>query len=474
MLNDLPSGVSILRQRMEAENAAKREQFDASLKKLFAASFDDPKSAWAHLLRMIVEYNAWFVPVDASGEIKLTAVPKGKYRLAIDPDPPKRHPKDKGGHGGQLMSLFFNQPHESNITLDGREIVRRLDSTLDGVLIWNADGAPRELPRQHFAALHELATAYTVEAMLLTPAPDQVNALKQATWLVEMNDNQPAINSSLGKGRMVHAYTHADRAMSRSHAVKPMTGAELFAHVASNEQIDGVLVNLFHLLDHGGTSINQLVLSPAFAVCLSEGMDIRAGANPLPARNHAEIELWLALHDFPSQDRQLITTHEADRSMIQAISHHASYWRVQETAAEQRIGMAPTTSPMFALPPHPDDGTSAEIAAGASQILCAGLLAKQLNAQSIGGADAEQFWNVGLWLGFGRYVRQWERELSLKRLKLANELVKLLPNGANEIPRSALLTVEGAAFLANYPHARTRAWIEATARRAQQFTRRWA
>ena len=52
-------------------------------------------------------------------------------------------------------------------------------------------------------------------------------------------------------------------------------------------------------------------------------------------------------------------------------------------------------------------------------------------------------------------------------------VAKLLPSDGDRIPRSAILTVEGAMLFARSPHARTRAWIEATAHQANRYTSRW-
>ena len=80
---------------------------------------------------------------------------------------------------------------------------------------------------------------------------------------------------------------------------------------------------------------------------------------------------------------------------------------------------------------------------------------------------------MGRSLLFGRLLDERDKAMSRRRLVLATELGKLLPPGLDRIPRSAILTVEGATFLSRHPHGGSRAWIEETIRRAGRYTQTW-
>jgi hypothetical protein len=294
-----------------------------------------------------------------------------------------------------------------------------------------------------------------------------------------MQGGRPRIERVERHCRVMLAYTHPERAGHLRDGVEKMTGEEVFRLVAEHDDCDGLAVNRGTWTGRGENRLNALVLSPGIAHALLAGEDIRPGAAPLPARGFAEAELWLTLRRFPHEGRRYVDAPYPDVTLLRAVVPEGSTWRMPETLAAQAPYPDLTWSPVFALPPGSAVGEPgsahgvASLGEGATRILCAGLLAQELGADWRGGEDAEGFWRPGRWLPLGRLVSAAEQAQSRRRLAIAKELAKLLPHGADRIPRSALLTVAGAAVAREFPHALSRAWIEATLRQAERYTRRW-
>ena len=97
------------------------------------------------------------------------------------------------------------------------------------------------------------------------------------------------------------------------------------------------------------------MLGPSFARGIARGVDLRRGAEPLPARTLAEALLWLDLQEFPWEDREIVLAPPSYASpasgevLIQVRSKKASTWRVYETAYADPERPGPTVSPVFAL-----------------------------------------------------------------------------------------------------------------------------
>lgn len=460
----------------EAEKAAQREVFNAKLKEIFLAGL--PDTTGPDFLRAIVESDDWFVATNAAGAFESIDVKPRKYRLAINlGNSPDNKKKKKQGRGGRLLPVYAEKPELPAIQLDGRSLARTLPADIDGILLDLPDKAPQELGREHFADLVVLADAFDLEEILLTPGPGQIEKLKRAVWWVEMAKGELLISTLMGDGRLVQAYTHPDRAgYLSSTKIVEIEGEQLFRLVSENPEVDGIVVNRLSKLGRGENLLNGLALSPGFAYQLLEGEDIRPGAHPLPARNREEVELWLQLRGFPWREREIVEAPFPDAPLMRAVVPEASQWRMQETLGQQSLSAGPTWSLVFVLPPACAKNVQAkesELAAGTTSILCAGLLAKELCADCYNGEGAESYWHVGRRIPFGRFLDEADRVRSRRRLAIATELAKLLPPNADKIPRSALLTVEGAALLGRYPHGGSRAWIEATVQQAARYMKPW-
>jgi hypothetical protein len=483
--DDRDTGASVIRRQMEAEKAAASKIFEATLKEIFLAGL--PSTATADALRSVVESDLWFVPIRDDGSFDVVDTAAEKYRLAIDPEADgatpnashKKKKRKKNGKGGRLLPIYAQEPDRLAVRLDGRALVRAIAEDVTGLLLHLPDRSPRELGQEFFADLRELADACDLEDMLLAPGPDQIEKLKRATWLVTMSREALHLDTTMSDGRLVYAYTHRDRVGYSLHYssqnIVVMKGEDLFRLVAENVEADGIVVNRSSKLGRGENVLNGLALSPGFACRILEGEDIRPGAQPLPARSREEVELWLNLRLFPWEGRELIEAPYPDNTLMRAVVPQGSQWRMQEALGKQMILPGPTWSPVFMIPTgnSTERETEPGFGEGQTRILCAGLLAKELNASALDGKDAERYWRPGRWFLFGRHQDEVDRARSRRRLAIATELAKLLPPGADRIPRSALLTVEGAAFLGEHPHGGSRSWIEATVRQAERYMKRW-
>ena len=90
---------------------------------------------------------------------------------------------------------------------------------------------------------------------------------------------------------------------------------------------------------------------------------------------------------------------------------------------------------------------SIDLGPGETRILCAGLLAQRLYDQD--------HWSPDGW-----FVSKQERLRAAQLAGWAHELLKLIPAGKDRVPRSAILSVDGATFLHRRPEFRDRGWIE--------------
>ena len=459
--------------------AASKPAFSQAFKDFFLSLAKD--TSLSDMLQAFVENDCWHVNLLDDGSHSFINATAGQFRLALEALPAEKAIPSKKkaakqskhlrqGKGGKLLAVYQEKPEGASVVMDGRALVRSLQKDWAGILVHPAEGEPFEILGTHFELLNDLADEYDLEEMLVSPGPDQLDKLKHARWWVESSGDEVEADDYLGNGLLVHVYTRPDRiGMGRPRV--PMFGAQLFRKVSRLEECDGVAINVTSMTGCGDRKINGMVLPPAFTHNLFKGRDIRPGAGPLPARNIKEIELWLQLRRFPSRDRRLLEAPVAGEILVRAMVPAGSTWLVAETIANQFEREGPTWSPVFSLPPaNNKDGLSER----PSEILCPGLLAKELNAGAfVNGKRGDKYWSVGRSFLIGRCTDAQDRRQSIERLEMARELLKLVPAGQDSIPRDRFLTVEGAAFLSEHPHGASRKWIEDTVKRAETFTRPW-
>jgi len=379
-----------------------------------------------------------------------------------------------------VVQVFADDPGRPARQLDGRALVRALPSGTDGVLFLRGTEPAIGLRQDELSLLVQLADSLDLEELLAKPGPGQVEALQRARWYV------PAANEKLAPSPpgwgypSITLYTHPDRAEAKVYPMVELDGRALYAPLANRGDYVELSVNPMEPVGLGGQLTMGLSLAPNFARGLARGVDLRAGAAPLPARTLAEALLWLDLEGFPWKDREIVPVPRPDGSvddgttLIQVRTNDTSDWRLVGKNY-QSPAPRPSVSPVFALAradqlpgslPAPVPPAYLSLSArylnedrpiltpeafdlgeGQTRILCAGLLAQKLSEHD--------HWAPGGW-----FVSKRERLRAAKLAGWAYELLKLIPSGRDRLPRSAVHSIEGATFFHSRPEFRDRNWIE--------------
>ncbi|MDZ4832533.1 MAG: hypothetical protein SGJ27_01905 [Candidatus Melainabacteria bacterium] len=455
--------------------------YSEAARNLFMAAAKD--ESLPNLLRNILQSD-WYVPGDSAESLQTIVVKPGEYRLVLEPSRIKKNKKSKAnltaakdaqnGIGGKLLPLYAVAPETPPFVLvNGRTLFGRGSAGADGLLVHVNDETPFEIGRHHFDLMASLAEQCDLEEVIVSPGPDQVAKLMAATWWVEGNaeeeENQVTAKTVINDCRVAWAHTGPDRSGLAGFR-RQITGENLFRGVINNPAADGIVVN--EKLGIGDTAM----FNPVFSLeCIQEmlkGNDLRIGVKPLPARTLTEIEQWLRCRSFPYQNRRYIDASYDGEALVRVMVPEGHDWNMNESLGNQ-CRRKPTWSPVFSLPPV-ETRTQSGFGDGISAILCPGLLARDLNASAYpDGADPKKYWKWGRNLLFGRLLDKKDISMSKERLALARELEKMLPEGADCIPRGMMRTVEGAAFLRKHPHGGTRIWIEGTVKQAERYTKTW-
>lgn len=322
-----------------------------------------------------------------------------------------------------------------------------------------AAGLADRPPRDPAAA----AASATLQAMLATPAAGQLPDLLHATFWLELQGGKPRRERSTDYTWCLLAFTDPTRAFGPLQA---MSGEELFRVFVEEDGVDALWIDRGNYLGQGDERIANLMLPVGVAVAALAGRDIRPGAAPLPARTVAEVGLWLDLSGFPQAGRRLVDAPLPDGPYL--LRAHVDgpnlAWGAQETLGS-RVARPELWSPVFTVD-HPRAGEN-DFGEGPSRILCPGLLAK------VFGVGKPGWYPYGVRLGIGRLVGDRDRAFAARRLAIARELAKLLPPGGDSIPRTALLSVNGARTVRDHPEMLGRAWIDGNIRHEERHLRRW-
>lgn len=473
-------GPSAFRTDHDDAQESKQQLLNETIMKLV---FDEEETRTKELLTAVVHSDAWYVNYvgGASSEaISVSEVPAKKYRLSIDEEDGRNaKQKKKSGKGGNLVFLYDAQAidklgarKQSLRKIDGRELVRSIPKSANGLLLHLGDAPPSELSSEYFSDLQSIADACDLEDCLVLPAPGQTEKILKATWFVRVKkDNAPYhlyIDRTTSEGWVAEVYTHKYHVSSfHAHEVVEMSGEQLFRLVCQNAEVDGMMINGVSKTGRGDAKMHRMILSVGEAAGILEGNDVRPGVFPLPARSMEEVEFWLDSRKFPKTGRQYVSATRDGVEYTVAVVEADSNWRTQESYSEQFKYKGPTISPVFSVSNEaPSERPSA--------INCPGLIAYALNCGAWQAKDATRYWNRGTNLLVARFVPADEREESRKRTLLAKELAKFLPEGANEIPRTAFRTVKGAALIRQHSYGATREWIEATIKKAESCTKAWS
>lgn len=430
-----------------------------AIQALFLAGEGQPAVDRRSLVRRIVEGPRWYVPTASDGAFELEIVRsadhllRNAFTLPLGHGRPTRTwslPRDKPA---RLLRVWSDDPGRPTVAMFGYELARRRPPNLDGLLVMHDAQQGLGLWRQELRLLPQLADALDLEAILLNPAPGQLEALRAARWYVP-EGKRKFKPDTWGFEQIVRVCTHPDAGYEDDHPMQELSGADLCAQLASRDGFDGIAVGMGLKDDFQQEDIR---FGPGFLRGVVAGVDPRIGAAPLPARTRAEIDLWMEITGFPWKDREVVPVDEP-AGAVQARSSMASKWRPYETSVGASNRPAPTLGPVFTI--SQPDARPGDLGEGKTKILCAGLLAEYLYNKSWG--------RPSKW-----FVSKAERIQAAKLAGVALELEKLLAPGKERIPRSAVLTVAGASFLRRRPEYSARSWITETLARHHATATHW-
>lgn len=310
-----------------------------------------------------------------------------------------------------------------------------------------------------------------LRAMLATPTANNLPEVLAARFMLATRSRgRPAYDDINRGARVYQAVTDPSATEYLDDRYRPVTGAELFRQVVEDEKSDGVLIDDYKRCEPGDVSAcRNLLLSPGFCAAAMEGRDCRPGADPMPAQSRAEIELWLELHFFPTS-RQAVEATRPDGSRLlrfHADSHYRP-WSCLETTDVQGTD-SDIWSPVFALSAEAAARGPGDFGDRPSRILCPGLLAARKLRGTAPGTRA-----FGTFVGIGRFQDAVSRRDAAMQVVAASEMLKLIPKGQGRVPRTAFLTVEGAAEARKRPDFFTRPGLEAERAHGLRHARVWA
>lgn len=499
--NSFKAGPSPLLEQYRLEEALNRERFDQWMKETFFAESDYSK--FSTVLRAILNHKTWHVPCDQSGEpLFTTNIPDNFEYLPFTDGSGLIVPEITAAEAGKIkktkakkkyqtpkplidkthpLLTLSEKPLEQGNTakIDGQELFRFIQEKadqIDGLLISpesKARDEPLYLSRKYFYRLGELTEAMQLERALVRPSQGQIDLLLEARFWVEGRDGKATLNSALNSdAALIDALTSKEKCGLQ--ACFEMSGRELFQYVKDNSCVDGIRINCIGGLDAEGKRLNQMVLSLAQIHALLQGKDIRPGVRPLKARSIKELEFYLTQMSFPYKDRKLIEAETPslkaeNKMLVRAMVPYISVWRLQETVAGQfeEGDEGITWSPVFEVPSNYKEVEG--FGKGQSEILCPGHLVRELNALSMGAKDTDSNFKPGKNIFVGRVLYDYDRKQARYRISVAKELLQLLKDDLDELPRSSVQTVSGASVLRKAPFAAKRDWIEASLKRAEKF-----
>lgn len=463
----------------EAEIAERQARSAQFIQGIFDGTSED--NSGPDKLRTLIECDAWYVPIKANGEFEFLNVKKGEYPPLI-----ARVSKEDGrrtvreGTGGQFLPIYRSAPQGQFKQVDGRTLVRQLPEKVTGLLVdfdyEDEDVSFKELyADEHFDTLRSLLPALELEALLLA-SDEFVNTaeLRKANFrVVTINNGQLCAKSEI-VGTVASASTHEFLdAHDDECKIEVMTGEELFKRIVASDNLDGLKITGGNIYSDEWNRISNMVFSLNFLHRALTQDRCSFRYNEPIVRNREEFELWLAQTRFP-KEREIVEAVVDGRKVIYAKSAvDTDEWAQHECLRESGDKVKVTTS-NFEIRPEPTREPG--FGRGPSSVLCPGLLADTLYRTA---RDADKskskppVWKPGLNLGFCRILSDSDIAASKERLTMARELLKLLPRGEKKIPRTAMLSVDGARCTRErFPETATREWIEATVKEAEASSRK--
>lgn len=453
---------------MSPELAKKKEQerqHNQRIRDIMAGNFDDNTDTYK--LRYMVEHDEWYLPVAEDGDFEVLNVKKEEFERLFSAKNKKTGKKtDRQGQGGQLLPVYQTESKIKGKSkkVNGRELARILPENISGLLVdWVEDETTRELSKDYFKHLKDLADAVEVERVLCVDGPVDTLKLRQARFLSAWYNDNPYVNYDLA-----FAASHNDSEyFSEEAAVKEMTGEQLFKEILERDYHAGLKINLGSIFSAKSVELQNVVLSRNFMTRALSQDKCHWRALELVARNKEEFELWLDLAWFP-KEREIVEESNAGKQFIYAVSKkEEESWFVPETDNLKHEPPKIVRTQKFELQNLPS--SEEEIAPGPSKILCPGGLAGRL-FYSLPQSDRREFvWRPGVSLGFCRILSGAEIKGSKERVKYINELLKLIPAGETAIPLNSILSYDGGKFFFFKKEARQLDWLKQSLAQAKKF-----
>jgi hypothetical protein len=424
-------------------------------------------NAGPYKLRSIVERDNWFVPLQEDGRFVIQNVKREEYPRHIAGIAKKDGRRtDRKGRGGQFIPIYKTAQEGNYARFDGRALARALPESNLGLLVEHTAGEPlEELDCEYLPRLRALADAIDVEQLFLSHAAVPTKPLLDYRFRVAMHNGK--IYAHLGIASI--ASFEDKQFFPDECTVAEMSGRDIFKAIEREGAYGGIALNPGYGVDHGEVHAKKIVLSLHFI-----HRALRAGAVEFEvvqriARSREEFEWWLNMNFFP-EPREIIETERSGKVYIQAMVKHPEN---VSSACEWEMTHADGSLRTRECELRPAPGANDELAAGPSKILCPAQIARVLYAQLPEDCRKNFEWKPGRWLGFGRLLSERDIAQSQERVRLANELLKLIPEDCDRIRRETILTGEGAQFLYWAPFAAERQWAIHARDRARKYCKRW-
>jgi len=355
-----------------------------------------------------------------------------------------------------LLRIWPEDPGRPARVVSGYELARLLPPDLGALVVMRDKQPTLGLWPHEFQRLAAFADGREFEALLLNPGPGQLEALRSARWWLP-NGRAALRAETYGFERLVRVYTQPEDGYEDEQPLQEISGALLCERLAPREDYDGIAVNITTGVRDGARHEPRFEFGPDYARQIVAGVDPRPGVGPLPARTLAEVALWAEIVEFAWEGREIVPVNEPPGA-VQVRAVGASRWRPDQPCRATDYRPGPVAGPIFTI--SQPDLRPGDLGDGVTRILCAGLLAQHL-------------YNKGSWHPSAWFVTRSERVKAAKMAAIATELLKLLPPGADALPRDAIRTVAGSSFLHRKEWCGTRRWIEEHHARFHRAATHW-
>lgn len=435
-------------------------------------SGDSEDNAGPYEMRCIVENDLWFVPIKSDGKFQILNVKKGEFaRLyaAVAKKDGRRTVRE--GRGGQLLPIYRELPEKAKgeefAQVNGRQLARSLPSGITGLLVERQTDEPlRELDSEHFPTLQRLADAIEVEDALMAPGPIQSEVVLNFKFRVALYKD-----FFWRKRELASIATFEDRQFFTCDecTVVEMSGREIFSKLLDDGTYAGIVLNPDHDLGRHGEMYRGLLISLNLMERILRHPHFEFGLEQYVTRSYEEFEEWLVQVYFPKPYQIIEEKDPSGKRFLHAIAKGTDLeWSPRE--CEQYCEKSSQVqTPRFELRAAP--GSEDELAAGKSLILCPAKLARKLFLQLPERNRRDFIWAPGTNVGLGRILSAKDIAASRERVRLATELLKLIPDGADSIPASSMICVDSAQFVQERPQIGTRAWAESARQQAKRYSK---